>query len=103
MIDRTEEGLEAITAKIDELEALLVKLNEQRREIINYLGVNKPPKEENQDEIIYDGVTYIAAHSGQSCDDCAFFSGDVPMCTSSKCESSDRRDGRNVIFVEKQK
>ena len=41
MIDRTEEGLEAITAKIDELEALLVKLNEQRREIINYLGTNK--------------------------------------------------------------
>ena len=26
MIDRTEEGLEAITAKIDELEALLVRL-----------------------------------------------------------------------------
>lgn len=41
MIDRTEEGLEAITVKIDELEALLVKLNEQRREIINYLGKNK--------------------------------------------------------------
>ena len=41
MIDRTEEGLEAITAKIYELEALLVRLNEQRREIINYLGVNK--------------------------------------------------------------
>ena len=41
MIDRTEEGLEAITAKIDELEALLVKLNEHRREIMNYLGVNK--------------------------------------------------------------
>ena len=41
MIDRTEEGLEAITVKIDELEALLVKLNEQRREIINYLGTNK--------------------------------------------------------------
>ena len=41
MIDRTEDGLEAITAKIDELEALLVKLNEQRREIINYLGANK--------------------------------------------------------------
>ena len=41
MIDRTEEGLEAITAKIDELEALLTKLNEQRREIINYLGTNK--------------------------------------------------------------
>jgi chorismate mutase len=41
MIDRTEEGLAAITAKIDELEALLVKLNEQRREIINYLGTNK--------------------------------------------------------------
>ena len=41
MIDRTEEGLEAITAKIDELEALLAKLNEQRREIINYLGTNK--------------------------------------------------------------
>ena len=35
------EGLDAITAKIDELEALLVKLNEQRREIINYLGTNK--------------------------------------------------------------
>ena len=35
------EGLEAITAKIDELEALLTKLNEQRREIINYLGTNK--------------------------------------------------------------
>ena len=41
MIDRTEEGLEAITAKIDELDALLTKLNEQRREIINYLGTNK--------------------------------------------------------------
>ena len=41
MIHRTEEGLEAITAKIDELEALLTKLNEQRREIINYLGTNK--------------------------------------------------------------
>ena len=41
MIDRTEEGLEAITAKIDELEMLLAKLNEQRREIINYLGTNK--------------------------------------------------------------
>ena len=41
MIDRTEEGLEAITAKIDEPEGLLVKLNEQRREIINYLGTNK--------------------------------------------------------------
>ena len=41
MIDRTEEGLEAVTAKIDELEALLAKLNEQRREIINYLGTNK--------------------------------------------------------------
>ena len=41
MIDRTEEGLEAITAKIDALEALLVILNEQRREIINYLGTNK--------------------------------------------------------------
>ena len=41
MIDRTEEGLEAITAKIDELEALLTKLNEQRREIINYLGKDK--------------------------------------------------------------
>ena len=41
MIDRTEEGLEAITAKIDELEALLAKLNEQRREIINYLWTNK--------------------------------------------------------------
>ena len=41
MIDRTEEGLEAITAKIDELEALLARLNEQRREIINYLGTNK--------------------------------------------------------------
>ena len=41
MIDRKEEGLEAITAKIDELEALPVKLNEQRREIINYLGKNK--------------------------------------------------------------
>ena len=41
MIDRTEEGLEAITAKIDELEALLTKLNEQSREIINYLGKNK--------------------------------------------------------------
>ena len=41
MIDRTEDGLEAITAKIDELEALLTKLNEQRREIINYLGTNK--------------------------------------------------------------
>ena len=41
MIDRTEEGLEAITAKIDELEALLVRLYEQRREIINYLGKNK--------------------------------------------------------------
>ena len=44
MIDRTEEGLEAITAKIDELEALLVKLNEQSREIINYLGKNKCSK-----------------------------------------------------------
>ena len=44
MIDRTEEGLEAITAKIDELEALLVILNEQRREIINYLGKNKCSK-----------------------------------------------------------
>lgn len=44
MIDRTEEGLEAITAKIDELEALLVILNEQRREIINYLGTNKCSK-----------------------------------------------------------
>ena len=41
MIDRTEEGLEVITSKIDELEELLVKLNEQRREIINYLGTNK--------------------------------------------------------------
>ena len=41
MIDRTEEGLTAITAKIDELEALLTKLSEQRREIINYLGTNK--------------------------------------------------------------
>ena len=41
MIDRSEEGLEAITTKIDELEALLTKLNEQRREIINYLGTNK--------------------------------------------------------------
>ena len=41
MIDRTEEGLESITAKIDELEAMLAKLNEQRREIINYLGKNK--------------------------------------------------------------
>ena len=41
MIDRTEEGLEAITTKIDELEALLTKLDEQRREIINYLGKNK--------------------------------------------------------------
>ena len=41
MIDRTEEGLSAITAKIDELEALMAKLNEQRREIINYLGTNK--------------------------------------------------------------
>jgi len=44
MIDRSEEGLEAITAKIDELEALLTKLNEQRREIINYLGTNKCSK-----------------------------------------------------------
>ncbi len=41
MIDRSEEGLEAITAKIDELEALLAKLYEQSREIINYLGKNK--------------------------------------------------------------
>ena len=41
MIDRTEEGLESITAKIDEMEVLLVRMNEQRREIINYLGKNK--------------------------------------------------------------
>ena len=44
MIDRTEEGLEAITAKIDELEALIVILNERRREVINYLGKNKCSK-----------------------------------------------------------
>ena len=40
-MDKTPEGLKQKTKEIFDLERKLDKLYEQRREIINYLGLNK--------------------------------------------------------------
>ena len=44
-MNKTPEGLKEKTKEIFILERKLDKLYEQRREIINYLGLNKKPQE----------------------------------------------------------
>ena len=44
-MNKTPEGLKEKTKEIFGLERKLDKLYEQRREIINYLGLNKKPQE----------------------------------------------------------
>ena len=42
---KTPEGLKEIDAKLFKAEREVDKLREQRREIINYLGLNKNPQQ----------------------------------------------------------
>ena len=61
---------------------------------------------ENEDEIERDGNVYIAVdrHIGErSCCRCAFVVHSFSACNAIKCCDFQRKDGRNVIFVEKQK
>ena len=44
-MNKTMEGLKENTKEIFDMERKLDKLYEQRREIINYLGLNKKPQE----------------------------------------------------------
>ena len=44
-MNKTPEGLKEKTNEIFDLERKLEKLYEQRREIINFLGLNKKPQE----------------------------------------------------------
>ena len=44
-MNKTLEGLEEKTKEIFDMERKLEKLYEQRREIINFLGLNKKPQE----------------------------------------------------------
>ena len=44
-MNKTPEGLKEITKEIFDLERKLDKLYEQRREIINFLGLNKKPQQ----------------------------------------------------------
>lgn len=47
-MDKSLEGLTKITKQIEHHEQMIIKLTEERREIINYLGLNK----ENSNESI---------------------------------------------------
>ena len=44
-INKTPEGLKEINAKLFKAEREVDKLREQRREIINYLGLNNKPQQ----------------------------------------------------------
>ena len=44
-MNKTPEGLKENTKEIFDMERKLDKLYEQRREIINYLGLNKKPQQ----------------------------------------------------------
>lgn len=65
-------------------------------------------EEVNEDEVVFDGVTYVSREKKvYSCDDCALNDcalnyDDRHQCLSVKCDPTERKDGRNVIFVEKQ-
>ena len=56
----------------------------------------------NEDEFELNGVVYVSADYKVSCRDCAFIR-NREMCAKLKkvCSSNSRKDGRNVIFVEK--
>ena len=61
----------------------------------------------NENEFEYKGVTYVAVDATRDedglicCDGCAMSGVDVRDCFTVKCSSFDRKDNRNVIFVEK--
>ena len=44
-MNKTPEGLKEINAKLFKTEREVDRLREQRREIINYIGLNKKPQE----------------------------------------------------------
>ena len=44
-MNKTQEGLKEKSKEIFDMERKLDKLYEQRREIINYLGLNKKPQQ----------------------------------------------------------
>ena len=44
-MNKTQEGLKEKSKEIFDMERKLDKLYEQRREIINYLGMNKKPQQ----------------------------------------------------------
>ena len=60
-------------------------------------------EEVSEDEVVFNGVTYKAEKmDGCYCEDCAFDCEDDNPCFSAKCYPAERKDGRYVIFVEKQ-
>ena len=65
-------------------------------------------EEVSEDEIERDGNVYVAIDAGDDdfdcqCHGCAFLAYSFHECDSIKCCGYERKDGRNVIFVEKQK
>ena len=61
-------------------------------------------EELSENEFIFNGTRYVAEMQTEcSCDGCAFDCADDTPCLNAKCDSTERKDGRDVIFVEKQK
>jgi len=61
-------------------------------------------EEVSEDEVIFNGKRYVAEpQQGRSCDGCAFSCEFDSPCLDAKCGYTERKDGRDVIFVEKQK
>ena len=67
-------------------------------------------EEVSEDEIERDGKVYVAVdvHDDDDgfdcqCHGCVFIACSFRECDSIKCCGYERKDGRNVIFVEKQK
>ena len=60
-------------------------------------------EEVSEDEFIFNWKTYVAETKADgTCDGCAFsYECDSP-CLDVKCDSTERTDSSNVIFVEKQ-
>ena len=61
-------------------------------------------EEVSEDEFIFNGKTYVAETKADgTCDGCAFSSYVCNSpCLDVKCDSTERTDSSNVIFVEKQ-
>ena len=64
-------------------------------------------EEVNEDEIEHDGKIYIAVNTDDDdfdcqCQGCAFLAYSFYACDVIKCCGYQRKDGLNVIFVEKQ-